>query len=125
LTEKQEKKEIQIPPGVINQEEEEEIDDISEILEEEDPPESRFSIFSRVPFLIALVVSFLHPKLWTIQMEKNSSSWKNLRWGKGAKLNYKVMPPNFDKLVLLESLKKEADGRLWSACDTRGRMCII
>lgn len=61
-----------------------------------------------------------------IVMEPEAWYWKNVQWKPAAKLDRHNMPKsNCKQLVLLRDLRGGADGRVWMACTTRGRVCVI
>jgi len=61
-----------------------------------------------------------------IVLEQHTWYWKKVQWKSGAKLDRHNLPKsNCKHLVLLRDLRGGTDGRVWMACTTTGRVCVI
>jgi hypothetical protein len=72
------------------------------------------------------VVEFTSDNRPYITMTEDAWFWTKVKWGKKFKLNYKTMPSEQPKrLILLKDFRGGVDGRVWLACTTKGEMCAI
>jgi hypothetical protein len=86
--------------------------------------------------LTSVIIKMRHSPLKTVAeisndrpyivLNRDSWYWQKVQWKQGVKLNRHALPSKqVSKLILLRDLRGGADGRVWMACSTSGRVCVL